>query len=1505
MANDAGGRTDKVGNRYEKNCIIYTILQVVEEKFKSCSFENLGEEEIATDIKIVDNNGHNIYIQCKERFGNKNQCSLANLKKYDLFIKWKNHLERNNDNEVAIQTPLSCVELEDLNKKALNNSGDPSAFFDHQIKNTTMYDIFRRYCNYNNLNMENKDDIKKAMDYLKRTRTIQMPDYLLAEIIVQKIECLFLGDSKNIYSEFIRLVSNSNKFGHIIDNNYLEIFFKENNILRRDLSNDKKDFHNIYKLNYMFKNSLNLINETYIERNEFETVKKYINDGKSVIIHGKAGFGKSGIMHNLTKYLDQNEILYLAIKLDKYIPEYNIANWSLKLGFNIDVTYLLDKFSNDNKCVLILDQLDALRWTNIHNRTAIDVCNSIINEIENINKFRKEKISIVFACRTFDYENDASIKKLFANEDWKKVQVGLLSEHNVANIIGKKYYNYSSKLKELLRVPNNLFIWTKLNENNSLNNVHTTGNLISRWWSDIEDDARNNGINNECLINARDKIIQNMNDHNRIYAISKILNIDSQIINYLCSKQFLISMDGKLSFPHQSIYDYYVVLKMIENYESGKKIIDLVGDFNNQLPNKRYQLQMFLEYIYDFDKDEFFYAIKEIIESSEIRIYMKYVAFEVLGSINEISKKIEDYILSNYDKEIYFDEYMDVVLYGHQVFIDLFIQKDIFNQWISDSQKQPYVIKLLKSINNSFNKIEIKFIENSIRDSKNFDYLLFSCLSHDIITDSEDVFSLRKIFYSKYPDLIGNLYIDFNELIKFSEERTIQILKLLVEVGKKVRYIKYDNNVYLDYSSTMTLVQNEKVIDELIPIVPIINNEYKLDDWKFVNTEYSANRIVMILLKIAIENLMIIDPEKAFNKLQKYMGIGSLLHNELILSAMIVCSNSYSNEIITYIFNDIEKNCFEYSSGSKQSITLVKNVIENHITFINDDTLAQIDYKLNHYKSSKYIEHYKYIMTNKNYSTRYAIWGRFQHEVLNVIPDNVLTNNLLQLKQMLNRKYGNQISYDNTLNTRHYNVVSPILNKKITNNNWLKILSSDKVINARKTRFDEKKHLAVESSIGEFKISLSSEISKDPIRFINLFINNHDKIKIPFIYTLFNSIAYSENLNQIPNDILEKLFFSFDIPLVDYNLYTEICSIISRKKDSNWSLKTIKFLKKIYDYIENGLIKENRISHVENNKEESKIDIAEKQQVLVLNSSIGIFAKAIANVLKKKTELYCEFEDIIHKLANSSKWINKYSCLLILDSILDNDYKFVSNLYIDILKDPNTYSFWNNRKNIFIIYEKCIEKREILHKIIISASAYESKQVKEEFSYLMVDLYMNFDACKEQVLNENTDEVIVEAFTYMCIQYLQYEETKERAKLVILKINKYSSLKINSYTFFNGKYVNLKDDLNFILKIFENKKNSHLIEGFIDFLKNNETCLLQYDNLIFEILINAINGYDKNNENYYYAYDDLSFITVKLYDETYDSKNEFLITKCLDIWDLMFKKNIGSTRQLSKKITDI
>lgn len=63
--------------------------------------------------------------------------------------------------------------------------------------------------------------------------------------------------------------------------------------------------------------------------------------------------------------------------------------------------------------MIIFDQLDAIRWTNTHSSTAIDVCKEMIRQVEQLNLERKNNISIVFVCRTYDYENDKSIKSLF------------------------------------------------------------------------------------------------------------------------------------------------------------------------------------------------------------------------------------------------------------------------------------------------------------------------------------------------------------------------------------------------------------------------------------------------------------------------------------------------------------------------------------------------------------------------------------------------------------------------------------------------------------------------------------------------------------------------------------------------------------------------------------------------------------------------------------------------------------------------------------------------------------------------------------------------------------------------------------------------------------------------------------------------------------------------------------------------------------------------------------
>ena len=54
MANETGGRADKFGNKFEKNCIINYYIDVVREKIKYCSFEKIGDDEKGTDIIIED-----------------------------------------------------------------------------------------------------------------------------------------------------------------------------------------------------------------------------------------------------------------------------------------------------------------------------------------------------------------------------------------------------------------------------------------------------------------------------------------------------------------------------------------------------------------------------------------------------------------------------------------------------------------------------------------------------------------------------------------------------------------------------------------------------------------------------------------------------------------------------------------------------------------------------------------------------------------------------------------------------------------------------------------------------------------------------------------------------------------------------------------------------------------------------------------------------------------------------------------------------------------------------------------------------------------------------------------------------------------------------------------------------------------------------------------------------------------------------------------------------------
>lgn len=140
--------------------------------------------------------------------------------------------------------------------------------------------------------------------------------------------------------------------------------------------------------------------------------------------------------------------------MDKHIPAYSADAYGKQLGLPESPIHCLATMAAGKNCVLILDQLDALRWTINHSNEALSVCKELIFQAEALNKFSGGKISIVFASRTFDLENDKGLKSLFEAKEktsglnWSKINIDLFTVEDVLQIIEpNSYNNLSSRLK--------------------------------------------------------------------------------------------------------------------------------------------------------------------------------------------------------------------------------------------------------------------------------------------------------------------------------------------------------------------------------------------------------------------------------------------------------------------------------------------------------------------------------------------------------------------------------------------------------------------------------------------------------------------------------------------------------------------------------------------------------------------------------------------------------------------------------------------------------------------------------------------------------------------------------------------------------------------------------------------------------------------------------------------------------------------------------------------------
>ena len=147
----------------------------------------------------------------------------------------------------------------------------------------------------------------------------------------------------------------------------------------------------------------------------------------------------------------------------------------------------------------------------------LDVCKAMLRQIQQFNHLERGQISCIFAVRSFDYETDWGLQRLLkpSTKDeenqilWEEVRIGALSEEDVQNIVGEIYPKLSLRLRTLLRVPSDLYVWTRIKDD-TRNTVTTLFQLMDKWWNQILSECRMMEVDANSAVECRDRVAEYM-----------------------------------------------------------------------------------------------------------------------------------------------------------------------------------------------------------------------------------------------------------------------------------------------------------------------------------------------------------------------------------------------------------------------------------------------------------------------------------------------------------------------------------------------------------------------------------------------------------------------------------------------------------------------------------------------------------------------------------------------------------------------------------------------------------------------------------------------------------------------------------------------------------------------------------------------------------------------------------------------------------------------------------
>ncbi|EGQ18165.1 NACHT domain-containing protein [Prevotella pallens] len=472
-----------------------------------------------------------------------------------------------------------------------------------------------------------------------------------------------------------------------------------------------------------------------IPREEVNQILEWIEKDASTnnpvrlgLLYGKAGIGKSIVMHELLKKLHTiNDYLVLGLKSDQ-IEFLDTDELSKKIHLGNPLEIVLKEMAKKYKRVVVLiDQIDALSLSLSSNRTPLRSLLKMIHQIQGIPHIR-----VVISCRPYDLKYDPELEKERIKKQWelKELSKEQVQETLQANQCKERL---SDNLLCFLGNPLNLYLFLKVRQYEQLTDPLSTNMLYHQLWRKYINDDSIRKVDKNTLLSLLDSLVDTMYERQELSV--HIRTFETQYnaeLNYLFTNGLLIeTQTGLIQFFHQTLFDYVYARRFIEK---GHNLLEVLKTQHQGLFT-RASVKSILTFLREQDIQQYINTIEGLLYTKNengkdtYRFHLKALA---LSNIPFFEKPLQEEL--RLITQIYTDKkYMNIIfesVYTPNWFYAIWGIVDSMGGWINlnTEYKQKAMVMCFRTFsiepNIVLNKLELALNLDDEEDCKHLSTLL-------------------------------------------------------------------------------------------------------------------------------------------------------------------------------------------------------------------------------------------------------------------------------------------------------------------------------------------------------------------------------------------------------------------------------------------------------------------------------------------------------------------------------------------------------------------------------------------------------------------------------------------------------------------------------------------------------------------------------------------------------------------------------------------------------------